>query len=65
MQINVGRYDRALRLVVGFALMMVIFFVPGPAKWWGFVGILPFLSGALGWCPLYLPLGISTARTAA
>jgi hypothetical protein len=65
MQINVGAMDRALRMVIGFALMMVIFFVPGPAKWWGFFGIIPFLTGAMGWCPLYLPFRLSTARTRA
>ena len=60
---NVGGIDRALRLAIGFALMMVMFFVPGEAKWWGFIGLIPFLSGAMGWDPLYQALGFSTATS--
>ena len=62
MECNVGGIDRALRVAIGFVLMMVIFFVPGDGKWWGFLGILPFLSGALGWDPLYPMFGWSTVR---
>ena len=61
MKRNVGGVDRALRMIIGFALMLVIFFVPGPAKWWGFLGVIPFVTGAMQWCPLYLPFGWSSA----
>jgi hypothetical protein len=29
---------------------------------WGLIGIVPILTGSLGWCPMYLPFGISTMK---
>jgi len=30
-------------------------------SWWGAVGLVPLLTAALRWCPLYIPMGLSTA----
>jgi hypothetical protein len=27
---------------------------------WGYIGIVPLATGAIGWCPLYTVLGINT-----
>jgi len=58
MQCNVGRNDRALRI-----LAAVIIFAAGYwfKSWWGLIGILPLATGLLRWCPLYNPLKINTA----
>jgi len=58
MQRNEGTLDRGLRiggglLLIGLTLTQVI----GP---WGWLGVVPVLTGALGMCPLYTVLGINT-----
>jgi hypothetical protein len=50
--------ERAARVLVGLGLLGIAFF--GPKTPWGFIGFLPLLTGAVGTCPLYSLLGIST-----
>lgn len=50
--------DRALRVIVGVALLSIVFF--GPRTPWGWVGVVPLLTGLVGSCPLYTLLGLST-----
>jgi hypothetical protein len=60
MKRNVGTVDRVIRVVAGLLLLGLIFFLEGNARWWGLVGLLPLVTGAAGWCLLYVPLGIDT-----
>lgn len=62
MEKNIGQVDKALRVVVGIALLSLIFIVEGNARWWGLIGIGPILTVAMGWCPGYSLLGISTGK---
>ena len=62
MKQNVGTVDRTIRIVAGLVLFSLIFVLEGNARWWGLVGLLPLVTGASGWCPLYLPLGIDTCH---
>jgi hypothetical protein len=55
---NEGMVDRTLRVIVGLALLSLVFL--GPKSMWGLVGIVPLLTGLAGNCPLYTLLGIST-----
>ena len=55
---NEGSIDRILRIVVGLALISLVFV--GPQTLWGLVGIVPLATGLIGWCPLYTLLGIRT-----
>jgi len=57
---NVGGIDRLLRIVVGLVLLSLIFFIQGPARWWGLVGLVPLLTGLFQVCPLYSVFGINT-----
>ena len=58
MKINVGGTDRILRVVLGLALIgMAAFGVIGA---WGWIGVMPLLTAAMGYCPLYTVLGFST-----
>jgi hypothetical protein len=58
MKVNMGGIDRTLRVVVGLAL--VIMAVTGTIGAWGWLGVIPVLTGVVGFCPAYLPFGFST-----
>lgn len=55
---NVGIIDRIIRVAVGLLLLAIPLLAGGSA--WGYVGIVPLLTGLIGWCPPYKLLGIST-----
>ena len=59
---NEGNIDRALRIIVGLALIAMVFV--GPATPWGWVGLVPLLTGLVGFCPLYRIFGLSTCPIA-
>ena len=50
---NIGPIDRSIRVVIGVALLSLIFVLPGTLRWAGTLGVLPLLSGLIGWCPIY------------
>jgi membrane-associated protease RseP (regulator of RpoE activity) len=58
MKANVGGIDRILRIVVGVLLVSQAFF--GLNTPWGWVGLVPIITGTLRFCPFYPLLGIST-----
>jgi hypothetical protein len=60
MKTNVGGIDRIVRVVLGLALLALLFILEGNARWWGLVGFVPLVTGLFGWCPAYLPFHIST-----
>ena len=57
MKTNMGSIDRSVRGVAGVALIAWAL-MGGPV--WAWIGVLPLATSALGWCPGYLPFGIST-----
>lgn len=57
MEKNEGSIDRILRIVVGALLVLGAVMGYG---WWMWIGVVPLLTGAVGWCPLYSVLGIRT-----
>lgn len=52
--------DRVLRIIVGVALLALVF--SGPKTPWGFVGIIPLVTGLIGSCPAYTLFGLRTCR---
>jgi hypothetical protein len=60
MTANVGGLDRALRIIIGLALISLVFI--GPQTAWGWIGVVPLLTGAVGWCGLYTVLGLNTCK---
>ncbi|MDY7218411.1 DUF2892 domain-containing protein [Denitrificimonas sp. JX-1] len=58
MKNNIGSIERSLRIIVGLILVVLALF--DIIGWWGWVGLIPILTGALGTCPLYSILGVST-----
>ena len=55
---NEGTIDRALRIAAGLVLLSLVFI--GPQTPWGWIGIVPLVTGLVGYCPLYSVLGINT-----
>ena len=60
MKSNVGGIDKVLRIVAGLALLSLVFILYGNARWWGLIGIVPLLTGSLGWCPAYTVVVLNT-----
>jgi hypothetical protein len=57
---NEGNADRTIRIVVGLGLLSIVFF--GPQTLWGWIGLVPLVTGIIGGCPAYSILGINTCR---
>jgi sulfite exporter TauE/SafE len=63
MNTNIGSIDRVVRIVAGVALLAFAlgYIAPGTGwNWLGWIGVVPILTAALGNCPLYSLLGVST-----
>lgn len=61
MKINEGTVDRILRVLAGIVLLGLTF--TGTIGAWGYIGLIPLATGAVGMCPLYTLLGINTCKT--
>ncbi|MEZ4239746.1 MAG: DUF2892 domain-containing protein [Myxococcota bacterium] len=58
---NEGTVDRVVRVILGIGLLSLM--AVGPVPGWGLVGLVglvPLVTGALGTCPIYTALGMST-----
>lgn len=58
MKCNSGTIDRVLRVIAGLALIALA--TTETIGAWGYIGIVPLLTGALGFCPAYTLLGLNT-----
>jgi len=59
---NAGSVDRIIRILAGLAILSLAFV--GPQTPWGYIGVVPLLTGLVGFCPAYTLLGIRTCKTA-
>jgi hypothetical protein len=60
MKMNVGGIDRIVRITVGLALIAAA--ATGTVGWWGWLGVVPVLTGVVGWCPPYALLGFNSCK---
>lgn len=58
MTINEGALDRIIRMIVGLAIISLVFI--GPKTPWAWFGLVPLLTGLIGFCPAYALFGIRT-----
>ena len=63
MTTNTGTIDRILRVVAGLVLIaLALGYVPGYQSIWGWIGIIPLVTGLFGTCPVYSVLGLNTCK---
>jgi len=57
---NVGLVDRIVRVSLGLVLIALgVYF----NTWWGAIGVIPLVTAAIGWCPVYRSVGMTTCST--
>lgn len=61
MKANVGSLDKTLRISIGAVLIVLAF--TGVIGVWGYIGIVPLVTGLVNFCALYPLLGINTCKT--
>lgn len=60
MKKNLGMTERVIRVALGIAVLSIAFV--GPQTAWGYVGLIPLVTGLVGWCPPYALFGFSTCK---
>lgn len=66
MSVNIGIVDRAVRLIVGVALVAwALGFIPTvtPSPW-GWIGLVSLVTALVGYCPAYALFGVNTCGRA-
>ncbi|MFT0546726.1 DUF2892 domain-containing protein [Allopusillimonas ginsengisoli] len=58
MKTNLGGIDRALRIIVGIVLIALV--LSGNIGLWGWIGVVPLVTGLFGFCPAYRLLGLNS-----
>ena len=57
MKCNIGKTDRIIRYVLG---AIVLAWGLLTKNWWGLIGLIPIITAAIRWCPLYIPFNTSS-----
>ena len=60
MQKNEGATDRSIRILVGLGLLSWVVLGNGAIRYVGLFGLIPLITGVIGYCPLYTMLGMKT-----
>jgi hypothetical protein len=59
MKRNLGDTERVIRVIIGIIVFAIGFYYH---SWWGLLGLIPFVTGIIAWCPIYALLGWSTYK---
>lgn len=62
MKRNVGGIDRSIRIIAGLVILSLYFVLDENTRWWALIGLVPLVTGLIGWCPAYLPFGLRTCK---
>lgn len=62
MKKNVGRVDKGIRIVAGIVVLSLLVWLPGNWRWFGLIGLVPLITGIIGYCPSYALFGIRTNK---
>jgi hypothetical protein len=55
---NESAFDRGIRIILGVVLISLVFI--GPKTLWGLLGLIPLVTGAVGFCPIYRLFNVRT-----
>ena len=58
MKLNVGGFDRIARIIAGLVLIGLA--ASGMIGVWGYIGLVPLLTGIFKFCPAYAIFGMNT-----
>lgn len=58
MKLNVGGFDRIARIIAGLVLIGLA--ATGMVGVWGYIGVVPLLTGIFKFCPAYAMFGMNT-----
>lgn len=58
MKVNIGTLDRVLRISLGVVLIGLS--VVGVIGVWGYLGVIPLITGLVRVCPAYSLLGVNS-----
>lgn len=59
MKNNMGKTDRIIRAILGAGIIAAGLYFQ---NWWGLVGIVLLATAVIGWCPAYVPFGLSSKK---
>lgn len=62
MKPNVGSTERIIRIIVGLALLSLWFVLTGNLRYLSLIGLIPLLTAAVRWCPLWAMFRIDTNK---
>ncbi|MFV1996570.1 MAG: DUF2892 domain-containing protein [Acidiferrobacterales bacterium] len=61
---NVGSVDQMIRIVLGVALLGLIYFIEGPWRWGvGLVGVVLIATALVRWCPIFATIGLNSNKS--
>lgn len=63
MKKNVGSIDRVIRVILGIVVLSLLFIIEGNLKWLGLIGLIPLITGLIGYCPIYTLFKTSTNKS--
>jgi hypothetical protein len=61
MKKNIGGIEKFIRTVAGLGILSLAFI--GPQTAWAYLGMIPLITGLIGFCPPYAMLGIKTCKS--
>lgn len=64
MKANLSGLDRWIRLIIGIIILSLLVFLHGGLRYLGLIGLIPLVTAAIGYCPLYAIFGIRTGGPA-
>lgn len=62
MKKNIGHKDKLIRVIIGIILLSLLFILQGKVRFVGLIGLLPLITAAVGYCPLYPLVGVDTNK---
>lgn len=65
MKLNMGVADRVVRLIIVVIIAALLYAERLSTAWeivLGVIAVAFLVTGLIGWCPLYVPFGLSTRK---